>query len=218
MENNSNLTLHTKAPRFICQSSIGPIKLTDYIGKWIILFSYNSNFTPVSTTEIVSFSKYNDEFKDRNCELLGISLDNVPSHMAWIKDIENSTGITVSFPLLADSNSEICNMYNMMDSETNEPARNVYFISPEQDICCILKYPNEVGRNISEILRILDALKTCTNEQVETPANWLPNLATIEKCSRSYIDLMDSIKRINSRNNVDMYLNVNDRENSLRRW
>lgn len=218
MENYSNITLYTKAPRFNCDSSIGPVKLTDYLGKWVILFSYNSNFTPVSTTEVVSFSKYNDEFQERNCELLGISLDNVPSHMAWIKDIENSTGVTISFPLLADTDKEICTMYNMIQGDSNEPCRNVYFISPEQEICCILTYPNEVGRNISEILRILDALKTSKEGQVETPANWMPNLSTIEKCSRSYIDLMDNIRKNNTRNNIDMYLNIEERENNLRRW
>ena len=130
MENYSNITLHTKAPRFNCDSNIGPLKLTDYLGKWVILFSYNSNFTPVSTTEVVSFSKYIDEFHSRNCELLGVSLDNVPSHMAWIKDIENSTGVSISFPLLADTDKEICTMYDMIDVNTNEPCRTVYFISP----------------------------------------------------------------------------------------
>ena len=149
---------------------------------------------------------------------MGISLDNVPSHLAWIKDIENSTGVTISFPLLADTDKEICTMYNMIDINSNEPFRTVYFISPEQDICCILTYPNEVGRNISELLRILDALQMSIEHQVETPANWMPNLSTIEKCSRSYVDLMENIKKNNTRNNIDMYLNIEDREQNLRRW
>ena len=218
MENCSNITLYSKAPRFNCDSNIGPLKLTDYIGKWIVLFSYSSNFTPVSTTEVVSFSKYNEEFENRDCQVLGISTDNVPSHIAWIKDIENSTGISIPFPLIADSNKEICTMYNMLDNNSGEPHRMVYFISPEQQIYCILTYPNEVGRNISEILRILDALKMSKENEVETPANWMPNLSTIEKCSRSYVDLMDNIRKNNTRNNMDMYLNINDRENSIRRW
>ena len=218
MENYSNKMIHTKAPRFTCDSSIGPIKLTDYNGKWVVMFSYNSNFTPVSTTEIVSFSKYSGEFSNRNCQLLGVSLDNVPSHIAWLKDIENSTGIEVSFPLLSDSDKSICTAYNMIPDNCSEPCRNVFFISPKQEICWILTYPNEVGRNISEILRILDALQMSSDNQVETPANWMPNLSTIEKCSRGYVDLMDNIRKNNSRNNIDMYLNLEDRENNLRRW
>ena len=220
MENCSKPMLYCKAPRFNCESSIGPIKLTDYIGKWLILFSYNSNFTPVSTTEVVSFSKYNDEFNKRNCNILGVSQDNVPSHLAWIKDIENTTGITIPFPLLCDTDKTICKLYNMIPQteENSEPSRNVYFISPDQKICCILIYPKNIGRNISEILRILDALQTSTSNEVETPANWIPNLSTIEKCSRNYIDLMDNIRKNNSRNNIDMYLNIEDRENNLRRW
>lgn len=220
MENNSNPMLYSKAPRFVCESNIGPIKLTDYIGKWLILFSYNSNFTPVSTTEVVSFSKYNKEFNNRNCELLGLSLDNVPSHLAWIKDIESSTGVTVPFPLLSDTDENVSNLYSMIpeNSPTNEPTRNVYFISPDQMICCILMYPTDTGRNVSEILRILDALQTSINNDVETPANWLPNLSTISKNSRGYIDLMENIRKNNSRNCLDLYMSLEDKENYLRRW
>lgn len=218
MEQNCNTMLNTKAPRFVCNSTVGAVKLTDYIGKWVILFSYNSNFTPVSTTEVVSFAKYNDEFNNRNCQLLGISLDNVPSHIAWTKDIESSTGVQIPFPLLSDNDASVCLLYSMIPDSSDEPARNVYFISPEQEICCILSYPTDVGRNISEILRILDALQTSNTNQVETPANWVPNLSTISKNSRSYIDLMDNIRKNNSRNCLDMYISLEDKEKILRRW
>lgn len=198
--------LNSKAPRFTADSSQGPIKLTDYSGKWLILFSYPSNFTPVSTTEVVSLCKYHDEFKKRNCELVGVSQDSVASHLAWMKDIEQSTSQIVDFPLVSDTNKTICTLYNMIPRDNTEPVRNVYFIDPEQNIRCILIYPSENGRNTAELLRILDAIQTTNIEGVNTPANWMPNLQTIEPSPRNYIELMDDMQKRNSRTYMDWYV------------
>lgn len=189
-----NLNLKDRAPRFVSDSSEGPLKLTDYIGKWVVLFSYPENFTPVSTTEIVSFSRYQEKFKEKNCELIGISPDSTSSHIAYIQDIEKNTGSRINFPLISDTDGIVKDLYDMKNN------RCTYFIDPSQKIRCVLVYPYENGRNIGEILRILDSLQETDKSQVNTPANWSYNLATIEPSSRGYIDLMDNIKKNNFMN------------------
>ncbi len=207
---NNNLTIMSNAPRFTCDSSIGPLKLTDYFGKWVILFSYPENFAPVSTTEIISLSKLNDEFTRRNCQILASSPETTNSHLAYIKDIEESTGNVVNFPLLSDTEKEINNAYNFGRN------RNVFFIDPNQKIRCILVYPYDNGRNIPELLRIQEALIETSSNGNDTPANWNKNISSIARDNRSYINLIENIKKTNSRNCVDWYLNLNNQD--LRRW
>lgn len=208
------------APRFVANSTFGPLKLTDYIGKWIILFSHSSDFTPVCTTEIISFSKYNDEFKKRNCELLGLSLDSNPSHLAWIRDIEQNSGVCVPFPIISDLEKDISNTYGMIPTCSNSlrTVRNLFIIDPNQKIRCILVYPIENGRNISEVLRMLDALQLSDKEKMMTPANWVPGLASISPSPQDYNELMENIKMKNTKNCMDWYLCFNKENNDLRRW
>lgn len=212
--------LGESAPRFIGNSTFGPLKLTDYIGKWLILFSHPADFTPVCSTEILSLAKHNNEFKKRNCELLGLSVDSNPSHLAWVKDIEDNTGINIPFPIISDLDKNISNMYGMIpqNSESTQTVRNVFFIDPTQKIRCILVYPETNGRNITEILRMVDALQTTDSQGVATPANWMPGLATIIPSPQNYSDLMDSLKVNNSKNCMDWYLCFNKENNDLRRW
>ncbi|MBO5478038.1 MAG: peroxiredoxin [Clostridia bacterium] len=220
-ENRNNMPMiGSIAPRFVANSTFGPLKITDYIGKWVILFSHPASFTSVCTTEIISFSKFNEEFKKRNCELLGLSVDSSPSHLAWVKDIEKNSGIHVPFPIISDSDRNVSNMYGMIpeNSEGTQTVRNVFVIDPNQMIRCILIYPMENGRNISEILRMVDALQMTDNENVSTPANWVPGMATIVPSPQNYNDLMDSIKMNNNKNCMDWYLCFNKENNELRRW
>ncbi len=219
-ENKINIPqLGSNAPRFIADSTFGPIKLTDYMGKWLVLFCHPSDFTPICSTEIIAFSKLNNEFNKRNCELVGLSVDSNPSHIAWIRDIEKNTGTQVPFPIISDSNKEIANMYGMMAdiNSSSNTVRNVYIIDPTQKIRCILIYPAENGRNITEILRMVDALQITDSESVLTPANWFPGNNTIMRSPQNYIELMDKMKT-NNPNCVDWYLCFNNENNDLRRW
>ena len=226
MEENINRIpmLGDRAPLFVADSTVGPLKLSDYMGNWLILFSYPGDFNSVCTTEVVSFSKYNDEFEKRNCSLLGVSMDSNASHFAWMKDIEDNTGTMVPFPLISDSNRNISNMYgmlmNQMDSE--QVIRAVYLIDPNQNIRAILLYPTTNGRNISEILRLLDSLQMTDKDGIETPANWMPGLSTITPSPRNYVDLMKFERNAHRKNCMDWYLNFNEDNNELdknmRRW
>lgn len=210
----------SNAPRFTANSTFGQLKLTDYLGRWLVLFTHPSDFTPVCTTEIISFSKLNNEFQKRNCDLLGLSVDNNPSHIAWVNDIERNTGTAVPFPIISDNNREICNMYGMISevNDNNQTCRNVYIIDPNQRIRCILIYPMQNGRNITEILRMVDALQMTDNEGVSTPANWVPGSATVLPSPQNYNELMEKIKMNNSNNCIDWYLCFNKENKDMRRW
>lgn len=212
--------LGSNAPRFNANSTFGPLKLTDYMGKWLVLFCHPSDFTPVCTTEIISFAKLNDEFKRRNCCLLGLSVDSNPSHIAWIKDIEKNTGTPIPFPIISDTNKEVAKQYGMlMDMENDsQTVRNVYIIDPNQVIRCILIYPAENGRNITEILRMIDALQITDNESVFTPANWVPGSSTVSPSPQNYLEMMEKMKVNNPNNCLDWYLCFNKENDNIRRW
>lgn len=163
------------AIRFIAQSTQGSLKSSDFIGKWIVLFSFSGDFTPVCTSELIAFSKMYPEFQKRNCELLGLSFDSVPSHLAWMNQVYTSTGIPVPFPLLSDTDMTIAKQYNMIAPNTSrtQPIRAVYVIDPSQKIRAIMQYPITTGRNTGEMLRLLDALQMADTGDAVTPANWI---------------------------------------------
>lgn len=212
--------IRSNAPKFTANSTFGPLKLTDYMGRWLVFFCHPSDFTPVCTTEIVAFSKLNNEFQKRNCSLLGLSVDSNPSHLAWVRDIEEKTGTAVPFPIISDLNKDISRMYGMLanSQDDTQTVRNVYILDPSQKIRCILIYPLENGRNIAEILRMIDALQMTDRENVATPANWVPGNATIVPSPKNYSDLMEKMKMSNSNNCMDWYLCFNKGKNDLRRW
>ena len=176
--NNNILNIGDTAPNFSANSTIGKINLSDYTGKWIILFSHPGDFTPVCSTEILAFTEMYNEFTKRNCVLLDISLDSISSHLAWINDLYKISKLEIPFPIISDTNLNISKKYNMV-SKNNNIIRKVYIICPEQKIQCILSYPITIGRNIVELLRILDALQISKKNKVLTPANWIPGLPTL---------------------------------------
>jgi len=180
------------APDFIADTTMGPIKMSDYKGKWVVFFSHPGDFTPVCTTEFVAFSQANQEFVNKNAQLLGLSIDSNPSHLAWVHSIYNATGITVPFPLIADRVGEIAKLYGMIapNVSTQETVRNVYFIDPDQIIRAILVYPLTNGRSIPEILRLLTALQTTDTYNVVTPANWQPSQPTMIRPPKTYTGLV----------------------------
>lgn len=218
--NNSNekrcISIGDTAPDFTAVTTMGNIKLSDYKGKWIVLFSHPGDFTPVCTTEFICFSKLNNEFLKRNCCLIGLSVDSIPSHLAWVHNIYKNTGITIPFPIIADSNMDISKKYNMIApnvSNTNT-IRNVYIIDPIQKIRCILSYPKTCGRNIGEILRILESLQITDNENVLTPANWIPNQSSIIPPPQTYNELLERTNKNSLYTCLDWYLCFNDTTNN----
>ncbi len=202
------------APIFNANSTIGPIKLTDYLGKWVILFSHPGDFTPVCTTEFIALARMNNEFEARNCNLIGISVDSNASHLAWIHDIHRNTGVQIPFPLIEDLNMKISNKYGMVSPKVSDSKtiRNVFFINPEQKVCAILQYPIEIGRNTNEILRILDALQESEKNNIMTPANWMPGQPCLNPAPKTYTEMLSNLKNSNQYNCLDWYLcfNVNN--------
>lgn len=147
----------------------------DYEGKWVVLFSHPADFTPVCTTEFVAFQKRIDEFKKLNCELIGLSIDQVFSHIKWVEWIKERLGVEITFPIIADDNGEIAKSFGMISpAKGTNTVRAVFIIDPKGVLRLVLYYPQEVGRNIDEILRALRALQVSDANGVALPANW-PN-------------------------------------------
>jgi len=164
------------APPFEAVTSHGKLKLEDYKGSWLVLFSHPADFTPVCTTEFIAFAEIYPELQKLGVELLGLSVDSASSHIAWVRNVEEKTGVKIPFPIIADLNKEVCQAYGMIqpgESKT-ETARCVFFIDPNQILRTMLYYPLTTGRNMDEIVRIVQALQTTDEHKVATPANWRP--------------------------------------------
>ncbi len=164
------------APHFEAVTTHGVLKLEDYKGRWLVLFSHPADFTPVCTTEFIAFAEIYPELQKRGVELLGLSVDSVSSHIAWVRNVEEKTGVRIPFPVIADLNKEVALRYGMVHpgQSRTETVRCVFIIDPRQIIRVILYYPLTTGRNMDEILRIVDALQTTDAHGVATPANWRP--------------------------------------------
>jgi peroxiredoxin (alkyl hydroperoxide reductase subunit C) len=175
--------INESAPDFQAKSTHGVIKLSDYTGKgkWVLLFSHPADFTPVCTTEFVEFSRSFSEFEKRNVQLIGVSIDSIYSHIAWIRNIEQNFNVKVEFPLIADLDQKVATAYGMVHEAVSEtaPVRAVFFIDPKGVIRAILYYPLQLGRNVAEIVRVFDALQTVDANGVSTPANWVPGKPVI---------------------------------------
>ncbi len=165
-----------KAPSFEAQTTRGKIKFPDdYKGKWVVLFSHPADFTPVCTTEFVAFQKRFEEFKKLNCELVGLSIDQVFSHIKWVEWIKENLKIEIKFPVIADDTGRIAHLYGMIHpGKGTNTVRTVFIIDPENTVRAILYYPQELGRNMDEILRMIKALQISDSNNVAMPANW-PN-------------------------------------------
>ena len=168
--------LGEKAPEFEAPTTHGVLKLSDFKGSWLIIFSHPADFTPVCTTEFMAFAQIHPELKKRGCELMGLSVDSVTSHIAWVRNIEEKTGVKISFPVIADLNKDVSMKFGMVHpgQSKTETVRCVFVIDPNQVIRLILYYPLTTGRNMDEILRVIDALQTSDASKVATPANWRP--------------------------------------------
>lgn len=187
------LSLGMQAPDFSATSTFGNIKMSDYKGKWLVFFSHPGDFTPVCTTEFMAFAKAQPKFAELGAELLGLSIDSNPSHLAWVYTIYLMTGIQIPFPVVADRTGDIARLYGMIapDVSNQETVRNVFIIDPEQKIRAILIYPLTNGRSIPEILRLLTALQTSDQYHVVTPADWQPGQPVLVPPPQTYKGLME---------------------------
>lgn len=187
------LTIGRIAPDFTAITTEGPITMSQYRGKWVLFFSHPGDFTPVCTSEFIAFTQLYEEFKKRNVQLLGISIDSNPSHLGWFYDILNMTGIKIPFPLIADRDAHIADLYGMVNPDRiyEQSVRDVFFIDPNQRIRAILAYPATNGRNIYELLRLLDALQVTSTYGVSTPANWMPGDPVIIPVAQTFDEVIE---------------------------
>lgn len=164
------------APDFEAETTHGPLKLSDLKGKWVILFSHPADFTPVCTTEFLAFSAINDELKALNVQLVGLSVDSVSAHLAWVHAVKEKMGIQIPFPIIADLTMKVSNLYGMIHKGQSSTAtvRAVFFIDDKGIMRAMLYYPLSNGRFMPEIIRMVKAFQTSDKFKVATPANWQP--------------------------------------------
>lgn len=171
----STLRLGDKAPNFDAETSEGKINFYDFLGdSWGILFSHPADYTPVCTTELGAAAKYKEEFQKRNVKVMALSVDGVESHKNWINDINETQNTTVNFPIIADEDRKVADLYDMIHPNADDTltVRSVYVIDPSKKIRLMITYPASTGRNFEELLRVIDSLQLTENYKVATPANW----------------------------------------------
>lgn len=179
-----SLRINDEAPNFKAQTTQGEIDFHEWLGdSWGVLFSHPKDFTPVCTTELGYMAGLEKEFARRNCKIIGLSVDPVDNHAEWAKDIEETQGHKVNYPMIGDSDLAVAKLYNMLPAEeegtsegrtaaTNATVRSVFIIGPDKKIKLMLTYPMTTGRNFDEILRVLDSMQLTAKHKVATPVNW----------------------------------------------
>ncbi|ACB63206.1 peroxiredoxin [Burkholderia ambifaria] len=170
-----SLRLGDIAPDFEQETSLGPIKFHEWLGNsWGVLFSHPADYTPVCTTELGLTSKLKGEFEKRNVKVIALSVDDVESHKGWINDINETQSTVVGFPIIADSDRKVSQLYDMIHPNANETltVRSLFVIDPNKKVRLIITYPASTGRNFDEVLRVIDSLQLTDNYKVATPGNW----------------------------------------------
>lgn len=168
--------LNKPAPAFTAPTTHGEISLSDYKGKWLILFSHPADFTPVCTTEFMAFAKAAPDFKKLNCELLGLSIDSHYAHIAWMRNIKEKFGVEIPFPIIADLSMDVAKAYGMIQPGASDTSavRATFVIDPDGVLRAMVYYPMSNGRSIPEFLRLVTALQTSDANKVATPEGWQP--------------------------------------------
>ena len=169
------LHIGSLAPDFEQDSSVGRISFHKWLGdRWGVLFSHPADFTPVCTTELGRVAQLKPEFEKRNTKVIALSVDTAPQHLDWIRDIEQTQGAEVNFPILADADRKVANLYDMIHPEANDTqtVRSVFVIDPKKKIRLVITYPASTGRNFEEILRVIDSLQLTEYHSVATPVDW----------------------------------------------
>ncbi|MCF8264146.1 MAG: peroxiredoxin [Melioribacteraceae bacterium] len=168
--------LNQPAPNFKAKTTHGEIQLSDYKGNWVVLFSHPADFTPVCTTEFMAFAKKSPEFEKLNTKVIGLSIDSVYSHLAWVRNIKDNFDVEIPFPVIADLDMKVANLYGMVHPGASDTSavRAVFVIDPEGILRAMVYYPLSNGRSIDEIFRLVQALQTSDKNSVATPENWQP--------------------------------------------
>ena len=208
-----SLRINDQAPNFNAQTTLGEINFHDWIGdSWAVLFSHPKDFTPVCTTELGYVAGLEDEFAKRNTKVIGLSIDPVDNHAEWAKDIEETQGHAVNFPMIGDTDLNVAKLYNMFPADesgsaegrtavTNATVRVVFIIGPDKNIKLMMTYPMTTGRNFNEILRVIDSMQLTAKHKVATPANWengddviiVPAVSN-EEAAKAYPDGWETVK------------------------
>ncbi len=173
--NNVMPRIGDQAPDFEAVTTKGKIKFSEYAkDKWVVLFSHPADFTPVCTTEMSGFAQRKAEFDALNTELMGLSIDSIHAHLAWVNNVRENTGVYFDFPIIADIDMKVSKLYGMLQPNESETAavRAVFFIDPSKKIRLVMYYPLNVGRNMDEILRVLEGLQVSDKNKVALPLNW----------------------------------------------
>ena len=199
------------APDFKANTTWGPIQFSEYNkDSWVVLFSHPADFTPVCTTEMSGFAQRSDEFKEMNTKLMGLSIDSIHSHMAWINNVKKNTGVMFNFPIIADIDMKVAKLYGMLQPNEHETAavRAVFFIDPKGKIRLIMYYPLNVGRNMDEIVRVLNGLQISDKHGVALPLDWKPGQKVIVPPPKT-VDEMEKREK-SDYEMVDFYLAKRD--------
>jgi len=197
-----------KAPDFEAVTTKGKIKFSEFApDKWVVLFSHPADFTPVCTTEMSGFAQRKAEFDALNTELIGLSIDSIHSHLAWVNNVRKNTGVYFDFPIIADIDMKVSKLYGMLQPNESETAavRAVFFIDPKKKIRLIMYYPLNVGRNMDEILRALEALQVSDKNGVAMPLNWKKGDKVIIPPPKN-LEEMDQRLNDDSCERIDFYL------------
>ncbi len=168
--------LNERAPEFEARTTHGVKKLSDYEGKWLVLFSHPADFTPVCTTEFMAFAHHYDDFQKLNCELLGLSIDSYYSHVAWVRNIKEKFGVEIQFPIIEDLSMNVARAYGMIHpgAADTSAVRATFIIDPKGTLRAMVYYPMTNGRSIPEFLRLVTALQTSDANKIATPEGWQP--------------------------------------------
>lgn len=196
-----------KAPDFEAQTTQGSIKFSDFNkDHWVVLFSHPADFTPVCTTELTQFAKEKEWFEEKNAKLMGLSIDSIHSHLAWVHNVKEKTGIYMDFPIIADLDQKVAQLYGMLHpgEASTAAVRAVFFIDPQQTIRLIMYYPLNVGRNMEEMKRSLEALQTADEKQAALPINWQQGDKGIVPPPKTLDEMKDRDER--DQEKMDFYL------------
>jgi len=197
------------APDFTAVTTEGPLKFSDWKkDKWAILFSHPADFTPVCSTELTEFAKRNKEFEQRNTKLIGLSIDSIHSHLAWRENLKKILDVEINYPLIADLDTKVAQAYGLLHPNESLTAtvRAVFLIDPKNTVRALIYYPLNVGRNIDEVVRLLDALQTTDKHGVAAPVNWKPGDKVIVPPPKSVADVAERASH-KEYERVDFYLN-----------
>jgi len=197
-----------KAPDFTAVTTQGEVKFSEWSkGKWVVFFAHPADFTPVCTTELVEFARNTEFFTQHNTQLIGVSIDSIHAHVAWVQNVKEKTGVLLDFPIIADLDTKVAQLYGLLHpgESTTAAVRAVFVIDPNSVIRAIIYYPLNVGRNVEEVKRLVTALQTADKESVALPVNWKPGEKVVIPPPKTIADIgkHDGLEGVEK---IDFYL------------